>query len=138
MQNNQQELVRVNLKIKKNDLIKLKTEAEKYDTSLSNYILFKCNIIKNINPPTTKLSLTVNDIINEVNKLNTGNVFSIPHLFPNWKGYTKSSKLSAPKEFKKIVTNLDGHGVVFVDTTSSNLATYQKKDGSIPLTTDNR
>ena len=127
-----EEYVRVNLKIKKEDLEVLKTEAEKYDCSLSNYLLFKANIIGLPKPIITKKRLTVDDIIREANKLGNGQIFSIPNLFvEDWEEYSKTSRLSASKEFKKVIKEQEGKGGVFIDTTSSNLARYQKKDGPI-------
>ena len=121
------EYVRVNLKVKREDLEKLKIQAEEYDCSLSDYLLHKANILMLPKPTSTKRRLTVEDIIRKANKLSAGQIFSIPNLFiSDWEEYSRASKLSASKEFKKIVKDLKGEGVIFVDTTSSNLARYKK------------
>ena len=126
------EYIRVNLKIRRGDLEKLKVEAEKQNCSLSKYLLLKANIISLPQLNAAKRVLTVEDIITEANKLDAGETFSVPKLFQDdWEDYTKKSKLSASKGFKKVVEDKECKGANFIGRTSSNLAKYEKNEEPI-------
>lgn len=83
---------------------------------------------RRMNPSNPSMEALIERIQKGISALEIGERFSIPDFFDRteWEQHEKGTRLNVGKKFKKMVDDSEVQGVVFVGTTSDNLAVYCK------------
>lgn len=112
---------KISFAIAEQDFTELKALASKENLNLTDYILERLGLSKNLEE-----KLTLREVLSKLPK-KKGEIFSIPELFEKeeWGKFSKGSRLATGRAFYKAVTKLKSLKVKFLKKNSANLAIYQ-------------
>lgn len=113
----------IKLNMSNAEINQIALKAAQVNKSINTYIISKLNLTSNSNINI----LTINNILQQVNKLPSGKIFTLPSLFNSniWATFSNGSKRNCGKAYMKLI--LQGNGYArFIRKNSANLAFYVK------------